>query len=107
MRFGLLGGERDRSREKQSRAPDNKSFREAGDRARDLRDWTEAERCYAQHLEHAQDDFSIWVQLGNSRKELGDYPGALNAYERAIRIDGDDPDVHLQRGHALKLAGRV
>jgi glycosyltransferase involved in cell wall biosynthesis len=107
MRFGLFGGERDRSREKQSRAPDNKSFREAGDRARDLRDWTEAERCYAQHLEHAQDDFAIWVQLGNSRKELGDYPGALTAYEKAIKLDGDDPDAHLQRGHALKLAGRV
>jgi glycosyltransferase involved in cell wall biosynthesis len=107
MRFGLFGGERDRSREKQSREPDIKSFRDAGDHARDLRDWTEAERCYTQHLEHAQDDFAIWVQLGNSRKELGDYPGALNAYEKAVRIDGNDPDVHLQRGHALKLSGRV
>ncbi len=81
--------------------------RDAGDRARDLGDWTEAARCYDEYLEAEPKDFAIWVQLGNSTKELGDCEGALRAYDNAITLDDREPDVRLQKGHALKIAGRI
>ena len=84
-----------------------RTARGAGDRARDLGDWSEAARFYAEYLSVEPNDFAIWVQLGNSRKELGDYEGALHAYDNAIRLDDREPDVHLQKGHALKLARRI
>ncbi len=88
-------------------ATKGRSARDAGDRARDLGDWSEAARCYAEHLASEPKDFAIWVQLGNSRKELGDCNGALRAYDTAITLDDREPDVRLQKGHALKLAGRI
>ncbi|MFY9971579.1 MAG: glycosyl transferase family 90 [Roseiarcus sp.] len=84
-----------------------RTARGAGDRARDLGDWSEAARFYAEYLSVEPNDFAIWVQLGNSRKELGDYEGALHAYDNAIRLDDREPDVRLQKGHALKLARRI
>ncbi len=101
MRLGLFGGERG------ARKSDANDPRRAGDRARDMRDWSEAAQCYARHLKAKPEDFAIWVQFGNCRKELGDYRSALEAYEAAIRLDENDADVHLQKGHALKLAGRL
>lgn len=108
MKFGFLGGERQPpARGAPLRASGDRKFRAAGDRARDLGDWVEAEKNYARHVQDAPDDVAIWVQLGNARKELRDYPGALAAYGRAITLDDADPDAHLQQGHALKLAGRL
>ncbi|MBV8442598.1 MAG: tetratricopeptide repeat protein, partial [Hyphomicrobiales bacterium] len=103
--FGRSGKQRgDETRDNDAEI---RNWREAGDRARDKRDWIEADRCYERHLKNEPADFAIWVQLGNCRKDAGDYSGALEAYERAIRLDERDPDVHLQRGHALKIAGRT
>jgi len=107
MRLNFFGGSAKSGGEESQGASWRRSPREAGDHARDRRDWDEAERWYAQHLETNPQDFAIWVQLGNCRKELGDYTGSLDAYDRAGRLDEQDPDIHLQKGHALKLAGRA
>lgn len=109
MRIGLFGKGGSRAFSDPPSVPSTKAgkARDAGDRARDLSDWSQAAQRYAEYLASAPDDFAIWVQLGNCRKELGDYPGALGAYDSAIRLDDLDPDVHLQKGHALKLAGRI
>ena len=36
--------------------------------------------------------WSLWQQLGNCRSELGDLVGAVEAYERAKKCPGSDPD---------------
>ena len=47
------------------------------------------------------------MQPGNSRKELGDCNSALQAFDTAIGLDDREPNVRLQKGHALKLARMI
>jgi glycosyltransferase involved in cell wall biosynthesis len=82
------------------------AFRDAGDRARNQADWSEAGRNYILHLQGRPDDFAIWVQLGNCLKEQGEHAQALEAYDKALLLNEKDFDVHLQKGHAYKLMGR-
>jgi tetratricopeptide (TPR) repeat protein len=109
MRIHLFGKGAPRAADDSLKGPatNGRSARDAGDRARDLGDWSEAARCYVEYLASEPKDFAIWVQLGNSRKDLGDYEDALRAYDTAITLDDREPDVRLQKGHALKLAGRI
>ena len=80
--------------------------REAGDRLRDEKCWTEAASLYRKHLREHPDDFAIWVQAGNCLKEGGAFAEALAAYRRAIALDRTgDADVFLQLGHLHKLMG--
>lgn len=77
----------------------------AADRARDLRQWAQAAILYKASLDLNSDNFPIWVQLGNMRKEAGDLAGALDAYDAAERLDPANPELYLQRGHLLKVMG--
>lgn len=81
--------------------------RDAGDAARDRRDWAEAAAQYARYLALRPQDAPLWVQLGHARKEAGDLPAAEQAYRRAQEIAPRDHDIALQLGHALKLQGRL
>ncbi len=77
-----------------------------GDRARDMRAWSEAVRWYREYLDQVPDDAAIWVQLGHSLKETGDLAGGEAAYRSALERTPDDADLHLQLGHVLKLRGQ-
>jgi len=83
------------------------SFRNAGDKARDLGNWAEAVENYAAYLRDNPGDFAIWVQLGHAHKEGGSYDKALSAYDKAAELNPGDFDLHLNRGHLLKLAGNL
>ena len=109
MRIRLFGKGGPRAAEQFSYGPATKGrgARDAGDQARDLGDWSAAARCYAEHLASEPKDFAIWVQPGNSRKELGDCNSALQAFDTAIGLDDREPNVRLQKGHALKLARMI
>lgn len=81
--------------------------RDAGDAARDQREWAEAVGHYERYLVLNPEDAAIWVQLGHARKEAGDLPGAEQAYRTAQERQPRDHDIALQLGHALKLQGRL
>ena len=79
------------------------SFRNAGDTARDLKDWPAAEAAYRDHLQESPSDSDIWVQHGHALKEQGKLQAAVDSYRRALEIMPESADVHLQLGHAFKL----
>lgn len=81
------------------------SHRKAGDSARDSQDWAAAARSYSSYLEHAPQDFAIWVQLGHARKEAGDLEGAKHAYGQALLLEPLDPDLLLNFGRLHALLG--
>jgi tetratricopeptide (TPR) repeat protein len=43
---------------------------------------------------------SILVSDGQKRAQQGDYRGAIDSYDRAIAIDGANPEAHAHRGFA-------
>ncbi len=77
-----------------------------GDAANRLRDWTTAERAYAEALELDPELAHIWVQYGHALKELGRLSSAEKAYRRAVALRPETGDTHLQLGHLLKIVGR-
>jgi len=84
----------------------NRSAAQAGDDARDRRDWTTAAAQYRLHLEKKPRDFAIWVQLGHASKEQGSFVDALVAYSKAVALNPNDADLLLNLGHLYKLTGR-
>lgn len=79
----------------------------AGNGARDARDWPAAAAGYRRYLDRRPQDAGVWVQLGHALKEAGDVAAAEGAYRRGVEISPQDHDAHLQLGHALKMLGRV
>ncbi len=60
----------------------------------------------ARRVELEPRDASGWVELGQAYAELGEYPLALRAYERANGIDGDANPMALSGiGEAMLLGG--
>src|ERR1700722_18395636 len=81
------------------------ALRQAGDEARDRKDWISAVREYRRHLRRHPRDFAIWVQLGHALKEAGGAHDALGAYAKAWALDPGDADLQLNLGHLHKLLG--
>lgn len=78
------------------------------DQQRDQRNWNRAAELYQEFLDSVGYNFLTFgyvVQLGNCLKEAGRLEEALAAYDQAIRINSDNSDLHLQRGHLFKLLG--
>lgn len=48
----------------------------------------------------------LWIELGNTRDELGDREGALAAFDRAVRLAPHYAHTHWQRGNLLLRMGR-
>ena len=80
-------------------------LRDAGDAARDRRDWLEAARLYRQYLARDPGAAGIWVQYGHALKESGELDGAGLAYARALSLEETNADTHLQIGHLHKVKG--
>jgi tetratricopeptide (TPR) repeat protein len=53
-----------------------------------------------------RDDF-LWIELGNTREELGDTDGALAALDQAVRWAPYYAHTHWQRGNLLLRMGRA
>lgn len=86
---------------------DPDELRRRADALRDARDWAGAAVAYATYLEHAPEDWPIWIQRGHAVKEAGDPAAALACYRQAETGLPRDSDLQLQIGHALKLLGRL
>jgi tetratricopeptide (TPR) repeat protein/glycosyltransferase involved in cell wall biosynthesis len=76
-----------------------------GNEARDRRDWPGAAQAYKAYLAANPGKFPIWVQLGHALKESGQFDEALSAYQTALKLDGQNPDLLLNLGHLHKLRG--
>jgi Carbohydrate binding domain/Tetratricopeptide repeat len=48
----------------------------------------------------------LWIELGNTREELGDNDGALAAFDQAVRVAPYYAHTHWQRGNLLLRMGR-
>ena len=48
----------------------------------------------------------LWIELGNTREELGDREGALTAFDQAVRSAPYYAHTHWQRGNLLLRMGR-
>ncbi len=78
-------------------------WRARGDKARDEKHWDKAAEAYVKYLENTPNDFNIWVQLGHAYKELGSFEEADAAYNNALALDNNNPDLLLNLGHLRKL----
>lgn len=77
--------------------------------ARDLRDWAAAAALYDIYLAGppASQEGHIWVQLGHSRKEVGNLTGAVEAYQQALEFAPNAADTYLHLGHLQYRMGAV
>jgi tetratricopeptide (TPR) repeat protein len=48
----------------------------------------------------------LWIELGNTREEMGDNEGALSAFDRAVACAPYYAHTHWQRGNLLLRLGR-
>jgi hypothetical protein len=64
-----------------------------------------AESIFVTMLSHTRGDSRALNNLGNLRLLRGETGVALAFYERALRGDGDDPGIHLNRATALMILG--
>jgi glycosyltransferase involved in cell wall biosynthesis len=85
---------------------DTKNVLRLADAARDAKDWQTAIVYYEKVVTADPNAAPIWVQLGNSLKEFGSLERSESAYRKALAIDAEQADTHLQLGHVLKLQKR-
>jgi tetratricopeptide (TPR) repeat protein len=79
--------------------------RNAGDSARNRRQWREAAQHYERALQLDGSSLDIAVQLGHAYKEMGLHEEAGVQYVKVLRAYPQDDDIHLQIGHLEKLKG--
>lgn len=79
-----------------------------------LRDYARAEPLFAKAAELAPDTGEFWINLGVTRRRLGNKSGAKTAYEKAaeafgeaFKKDKNQTDAALQQVYALALLGRM
>ncbi len=80
---------------------------QVADYCRDQKRWADACAAYEVALSNDPDRADLFVQLGNCRKEAGDFSGAYEAYLAAERLDPDDADIRLQLGHLFNKRGHL
>ena len=90
-----------------SRASRHRELREAGDAARDAKNWSAAARFYGELITEDPSALDIAVQLGHAHKESGDYDRAAQLYYAVLSEKPNDDDLHLQIGHLEKLRDNI
>ena len=68
---------------------------------------TEAAKSLEQAVALRYRDDYLWIELGNTREELGDTHGALSALDQAVRWALHYAHTHWQRGNLLLRMGRA
>jgi cytochrome c-type biogenesis protein CcmH len=58
----------------------------------------------AEKLKSEPNNLEGWLMLGRSYKALQRYPEAVRAYDQALKLSGDKPDVMLPYAEALAFA---
>lgn len=89
-----------------SRPIPGREHQQAGDRARDIRDWATAILAYSRYLAYHPEDWAIRVQFGHALKESGNMAEAEKAYRHAVSLAPNEPDPVLQLGYLMQITGR-
>ena len=66
----------------------------------------DAGRFYSTVVKASPGDAQSWNNLGNARASIGDVSGAMDAFERAIRLTPNDPAPRVNASKALAGADR-
>jgi Flp pilus assembly protein TadD len=79
-----------------------------------MRDWARAEPLFDKATKLCPDTGDYWINLGVTRRRLGNrataktaYEGALSAYREAQDVDPKDASFYLQEVYVLTLLGKV
>lgn len=75
------------------------------DRCRNAGDWSRAAALYGDAADLMGDRWDWRIQQANMLKDCGRLSEAQAIYRRSIAARPRDADIHVQLGHALKLAG--
>jgi tetratricopeptide (TPR) repeat protein len=94
-------------REPQGGNSDASRLVQAGDEARNRKDWQTAARNYAAAVAVDPNLSHIAIQYAHALKESGDYEQASNAYYAALEQMPNDDDLHLHIGHLEKLRNNL
>jgi len=70
-------------------------------------DFDEAEEQRSLAIEDAGRSADEWFQEALDRENEGDYTGAINAYEKAIESETDDPILYFNLGNVLYASQRL
>ncbi|MDE2116215.1 MAG: hypothetical protein KGJ29_15265, partial [Hyphomicrobiales bacterium] len=84
----------------------SRPLRYFGDKSRDQKAWNRSAKFYKAYLDLNPDDAPIWVQYGNSLKELGKYSLAGQVYDRALELDASNSNTRVMRNHIENAAAQ-
>lgn len=70
------------------------------------RNFEDAAKILQPLLAQDPENFSYLYLAGRVTRELGHYEAALQMMDKAIRVNRSIPDVHISRGHLLRLLKR-
>ena len=74
--------------------------------AQQLEEFATAVKDYEQVVAAAPDDWESWNNLGNARRETGDFDGAVQALRRSVEINPQAAPSRFNYATALENAGR-
>lgn len=72
-----------------------------------VRKYKDGARAYTAVLRVVPQHLDAYDGLAKCQLSLGDYPAAMQSYERAIAVNPDEPNTYFRMGVALALIGRV
>lgn len=88
-----------------ARQADAQKQKKANDKAR--KNYSTAARKFAQAIEAQSQMYTAWNYLGYTQRKLGNYPDALEAYDRALSIKPGFAEAIEYRGHAYLGLNRL
>lgn len=74
--------------------------------AQQLEEFAAAVKDYEQVVAAAPDDWESWNNLGNARREAGDFDGAVDALRRSVEINPQAAPSRFNYATALENAGK-
>jgi tetratricopeptide (TPR) repeat protein len=82
-------------------------LRARGFLAQTLEEFESAVEAYEQVVAAAPDDWESWNNLGNARRGLGNFEGALKSLSRAVELNPHSAPTRLNYATALEYAGNL